>query len=143
MFILPLNKKGVTLIDDEDMPLATCFNWYDSDEGYAVCNMYIGNGKQIKRSLHRFLLNFPRKDTDHIDGNRKNNQRNNLREVTNRQNAQNRQVHRDGKLPNVNYRKERGKYQVKVRINGIQKHIGYYDTELEGYIAYKKYMEML
>lgn len=62
--------------------------------GYAC---FFGNGKRT--FLHRVINKTPKnKQTDHIDGNRLNNQRENLRSVTSKQNMWNKKIHKNNKV---------------------------------------------
>lgn len=95
-----------------------------SPQGYAVFNK---SNKQF--TLHRFLMNDPKdKQVDHIDCNRLNNSKSNLRLVTNKENANNLNnkysVGRSG-AKGVIFREGRNKpYQVRVH----KKSFGYYKT---------------
>ena len=75
---------------------------------------------------------------DHRDGNPTNNSPDNLRLVTNRENSQNRDKHRAGKLVGACFNKKRDKWEAKIRLNGKQYHLCYRDTELEAHEAYLK-----
>lgn len=77
---------------------------------------------------------------DHIDGNRINNNINNLRLVTNRENCQNQTIHRNGHLVGACFDKNANKWRSRVVIDGVQKNLGLFDTELE---AHNKYCEAL
>lgn len=78
---------------------------------------------------------------DHIDGDRINNNVNNLRLVTNRENHQNQVIHRNGRLFGCYYNKQSRKWQASVRVNGKKKYLGSYDTEQEAHDAYKKFIQ--
>lgn len=75
---------------------------------------------------------------DHIDNNPANNRIENLREVTNTQNCQNskkRTTNTSG-YKNVNWRKDRSKWRVDIRINGKNVYFGSYDDlELADFVA--------
>jgi hypothetical protein len=84
--LLPLSGiRGAgrfTLISASDKLLLAQNKWYMDADGYAVSN---------SGGLHRYLLGPPRGlVVDHINGNRLDNRRENLRIVTQRQNALNR-----------------------------------------------------
>jgi hypothetical protein len=73
-------------VSPADFPALSRYNWYYKD-GYAITTMY---DKEVR--MHRFILNETREDyvVDHIDGDRLNNTRENLRSFTLKQNANNR-----------------------------------------------------
>lgn len=73
---------------------------------------------------------------DHIDGNLINNKISNLRLVSYRENQQNQYKHRAGKLVGCHYSKRDKKWIAKLKISGISKNIGYFDTEREAHEAY-------
>ena len=74
---------------------------------------------------------------DHINGIGSDNRILNLREATSRQNNQNTEKHRLGKLTGTSLRKN-GKYRSRIRINKKLIHLGDYMTELEAHHTYLK-----
>jgi len=102
--------------------------------------------------LHRLAWlyeygHFPKNKIDHIDGNKLNNALSNLRDVTDRQNSQNLQKHREGKLVGATFCPDRAprkkKWRASIIINKTQTYLGYYLTEQEAHNAYvKKYKEI-
>lgn len=80
---------------------------------------------------------------DHIDGDRLNNNIDNLRLVSNRQNSQNRCIHRKGKLPGCNLHEPTGKWRAEIWVGGKNRHIGLYSTEQEAHEAYLKAVQQL
>lgn len=77
---------------------------------------------------------------DHINGDRSDNRLCNLRDVTKRQNDQNKISHRNGKLVGTTYCKNSKKWVAQLTVNKKRKHIGIYSTELEAHNAYKNYL---
>ena len=73
---------------------------------------------------------------DHINGNRIDNRFENLRLVTDRENNQNRKVHRKGKLVGCSFHKPMNKYRASIWIGKKCSHLGYYDTEEEAHNIY-------
>lgn len=116
-------------------------------------NKYSGNNKYrnvffLKRNYasHRIIWllvygEWPKLDIDHINGNGFDNRIENLREVSVRENSQNRKVHRNGKLVGCSYRKDCKKWQALCYVNGKLKHLGYYDTEQQAHNAYMFYLK--
>lgn len=83
------NRDFPVLVDFDDVPcLSPCRWWLDKD-GYAVTKI---QGKRYR--MHRMILGLAdyadRTDVDHINGNRSDNRRENLRIVPHRVNCQNR-----------------------------------------------------
>ena len=80
MRIIKLTKGKETIVDDDTFNKFGKLRWHISTCGYAVRSSSRKLGKQKKIYLHREILN-PNKNQliDHVDENRLNNQRNNLR----------------------------------------------------------------
>lgn len=87
---IPLTKGKFAIVDDEDFEELSKHKWNISSKGYA-CRM-VGNNPGRKQILmHREILRTPKGlFTDHIDGNKSNNQRSNLRFCTAGENMRNR-----------------------------------------------------
>jgi len=134
-----LNEQIITL-DDEDMQLISYFNWYISSGGYAITTVNppvgwpIKSGKTIADyaktvSMHRLVLHCPKQEVDHINRNRLDNRKENLRLCTHTENMQNispytRTVERF--LPK-GVSRNRNKYQVVIRVAGKLTHFGTFD----------------
>ena len=122
---------------------------YDTETGYITRK---SNGKVIggvtaqgylsayvggkPRLLHRLAFEImegrsPRSQIDHIDRVRTNNVWSNLREVSVSQNSFNRGPNRNRNVlyKNVYYIPKLKRYRVKMKIDGITRHFGYYNTE--------------
>ena len=89
--------------------------------------------------MHSVIMNAPKGiQVDHIDGNGLNNQKSNLRLVTNRQNCMNRHQITTSKYPGVTWNKRSRKWVAQAQIDGKHIHIGTFSTEKEAYEAYCK-----
>jgi hypothetical protein len=66
---------------------------------------------------------------DHIDGNKLNNRIENLREATKTENGLNQKIRVDSKtgVKGVTWHKTNKKYHAQLKVNGVIKHIGYFD----------------
>lgn len=73
---------------------------------------------------------------DHIDGEPLNNNINNLRIVTQRQNQQNRKIHREGRLLGCSFHKRSKKWEARIHVNGKNIFLGYWDSQDEASDAY-------
>jgi len=74
---------------------------------------------------------------DHIDGDTLNNKIQNLRVVTNRENKQNCESHRLGRLVGCCFDKHAQKWKSEIRINNKKIHLGRFATEQEAHDEYQ------
>lgn len=98
--------------------------------------------KEGKITLHRLVWmlyngkNIPKgMDIDHIDGNRINNNPENLRVVSRRKNLTNSDRNRRGGLPGA-YKLQSGRWYATIKIKGKSYNLGSYDTKEDAYKAY-------
>ena len=93
--------------------------------------------KQIRLYAHQLIYYVATgkvvEQIDHKDGDRSNNRIENLREVTNQQNQQNRT-----KAKGYTWNKKSNKWTAQIGINGISINLKSWDTELEAHQAYKE-----
>lgn len=89
---IKLTQNRFALVDNEDYEWLNQWKWYarkDRDDYYASRDIYNKSKKQIQ--MHRVIMNCPEDlVVDHIDGNKLNNQKSNLRVCTNSENLRNR-----------------------------------------------------
>ena len=111
--------------------------------GYAYICRYKGkkDGKSVVEytRMHRHILDAPANmQVDHINGDRLDNRRSNLRLCTNTQNSWNKRG-KKGAFRGVAFHKQRGKWQASIRIGeGRRLHLGLFSTEEEAGEAYLK-----
>ena len=82
---------------------------------------------------------WPNKNIDHENGQHADNRIKNLRDITQRGNVHNQhKVRSDSKsgIKGVRFKEDKGKYQARIRVNGVEEHIGYYDTAEEAHQEY-------
>tara|TARA_E500000318_G_C3530232_1_gene200160 strand:+ start:173 stop:694 length:522 start_codon:yes stop_codon:yes gene_type:complete len=89
---------------------------------------------------HRLVWKYhcgkdPKEFIDHIDGNRSNNNMENLREATTQQNGYNRGPSKNNKLGIKGVCKYKNKYIAEIVINGKRKYLGFFDTIEEARLA--------
>lgn len=128
-----------TLIETTDLPKAQEFpnTWYahwkeDIQSFYVHGHILQPNKKQKTFKLHRWLLDAPGElQVDHLNHNTLDNQRRNLRLVTNTQNGQNRKgANRNNKtsgIRGVSWHAKHRKWGVTIQLNGKRKHLGYFE----------------
>lgn len=86
-----LSQGRTCIIDDVDFDTVSQYKWSFDPKGYAFRNSPRPNRKVIY--LHRFLLQPKQKEyCDHINGDKLDNRRSNLRICTNAQNTRNRKI---------------------------------------------------
>lgn len=143
MKIIPLTQGKVALVDDNDYEKLNQHKWYAhkaSNFYYAVRMVNTTGGGRKHVGMHTEIIGIKTGYMiDHRDGNTLNNQRFNLRHVTNRQNQQNRHTPKASKYPGVTFRTGRKKIKWRARITVDKKvtHLGYFDSEIEAFKAYQ------
>lgn len=118
-----LGKGKSTKVDDDDYEKYNHLVWHLSDTGYAVRK----SGKTVR--LHRLIMDCPEGMViDHLNGDKLDNRKSNLRICTQSENAKN--MHN---VKGYSYDKSKNKYVVRYR----NKFYGRYATEEEAKKAYR------
>jgi hypothetical protein len=95
---IPLTRGAYALVDDADYAWLTRWRWRLNSHGYAIRSIYVEE-HEVHFSMHRVILNAQRGQfVDHIDHNRLNNTRANLRFVTRQENTRYRQRFRNSSI---------------------------------------------
>ena len=135
---IQLSKGKVSIVDDEDyaMLMGLGVRWCAND-GYAF-NRAFGR-------LHRFLINAPREHmVDHINGDKLDNRRENLRLASSSQNQANRKNVRGlSPFKGVTWQRrtgggDRGYWKAQLVVDGKVIYLGSHRTDLECAKAYNK-----
>lgn len=142
MDTLPVyNKQGQiiarTRIDLETKESLARHRWYLNPDGYAVCHVSTARGRKTIY-MHR-LVNHTPEDllTDHINGDRLDNRRENLRTATYSQNnANSRPRRRRGRYRGVYWHNPTGKWVAQISVDGRLRHLGLFASELSAARAY-------
>lgn len=126
--------KSMVLVDDELFGFLSNFKWRIQTKGYAV-NKRLG-------LMHRLINKTEKgKMTDHINGNKLDNRKENLRTATVSQNAMNRGADKDGKygLKGITHIKKKGKvvgFVAKIGKGKVYKYLGFFKTKEDAKRAY-------
>jgi hypothetical protein len=117
-------EKARSMIDLEDVDLIKKYRWWVSTKGYALAHIY-GTNKNIH--MHK-LIHPGRNQVDHIDRNKLNNRKNNLRDATNQQNAMNQGLRTNNKsgVRGVCWNKNKSCWDAEIMKNGIKYHLGHF-----------------
>lgn len=135
---IPLTKGQFALVDHDDFAILNQYRWFYSSNGYARRSEIV-NGKRRFFYMHRVIMGIHASRgqlVDHIDGNRLNNTRTNLRFVTPNQNNWNRSRNQRGSSPYKGVSQHPRGWQVRIRFYGKRVHLGYYDDLEEAARAY-------
>jgi hypothetical protein len=132
-------RGGVsTYLDDADYDRAKNYRWHKTQNGYAA-GFVVEQGVRKRVYLHRWLLEAqPGQIVDHIDGNKLNNRRSNLRLVTRSQNQANRRHNRNSRsrYKGVTWHKRRGMWMARIQVRGRRITIGYFVDPLQAAYEY-------
>lgn len=136
-------RQWKTMVDDEDFENLNRFHWHVSKFGDVAS--WLGNHNK-RVLMHRYIMNPPEGiEVDHIDGNRLNNQKSNLRFATSSQNKMNRGARNDNKsgFKGVSWHKQRQKWTARIMAGNRYLYLGLFSEIKDAAIAYnvaaKKY----
>ena len=107
------------LFDAEDLPLIENRDWYRDKDGYLV-NYYYYNGRRRFTRFHRIVMHAkPKQFVDHINRNRADNRKQNLRCCKYAENDRNRGIYSSNKsgVAGVYYDKQRRKWVANISYN--------------------------
>lgn len=141
---IPLTQDKFALVDDEDYEYLNQWKWCatkNRNTFYAVRTIR-QNGKKITIRMHRVLtkqMSF-QNQTDHINRNGLDNRRKNLRDATNKENAENQQLRKDNSsgYKGVVWRKDRLKWHARIQHNNKFIHLGLFNKIEDAVKARKK-----
>ncbi len=139
--LIPLGVDGSSgmsaTIDESDLSVIAGYTWsYNRANGYAVYT----NRKNPLR-MHRLIVNAPQgMEVDHINGDRLDNRRCNLRLATKAENVRNQKLHKNNTtgFKGVCWDKRGKTFNAKIMLNRKTINIGRYETAEEAYAAYCK-----
>ena len=145
MRLIPLTQGKFAKVDDADYQELISYNWIFNN-GYAFRHLSLdrSTGKRSRIMMHRQLMNTPKgMDTDHINRDRLDNRRSNLRVCTRSQNMANKGLKSNNTTGYAGvsltmYRRTPKKYQARISYEGRVIHLGYSNSKLEAYKLYKK-----
>lgn len=126
--------RAYTVVDSADADWVSQFRWY-LDRGYALRHA-LADGRSYPLSLQRALLGMARGDkgeVDHINRDRLDNRRSNLRVLTpagNRQNTSS-ACGSSSQYRGVYWDKELGKWRAALKVGGKRIHLGRFTDEDE------------
>lgn len=136
---IPLTQGKFAIVDAEDFDFLMQWKWHFNSSYAKRCVKAIGGGYR-KEWMHRVINKTPDGfETDHINGNRLDNRKCNLRTATVNQNQHNQRKHIDNRsgYKGVAWHKRRDKWIARIILNKKSRHLGYFSTAEAAHKAYR------
>lgn len=137
--LIPLTQGKFTIVNAEDHEWLAQWKWYINNCGYAVRDLWLGNGKKKIILMHRIIIDAPSGTfVDHINVTPLDNRKENLRLCNKSQNAGNSLIKEGGTsvYKGVSLDKKRNRWKARLKINYKEKFLGRFDSEKEAAMAY-------
>lgn len=136
-----LGKSNVDVfLDDSDYDIVRRYKWYlNNNIGYV--SGFI-DGKKVY--LHRFIMGYPaNKCVDHINRNKLDNRKSNLRICSTRENVINSKLSKNNTsgISGISFRDDRNKFRAYIMVNRKQIFLGYY-SDIEDAIFARRQAEI-
>lgn len=132
---ITLNNNKIVLVDDDDYEKLNYFKWAYSKSGYAL----LRNGG-VNIWMHRYIMYL--KDSslvvDHINNNRLDNRKSNLRIATYENNSRNTTLSIKNSTGYRGVIRWRNKYKAQIQYGNKHYHLGIFSTKEGAALAYNK-----
>jgi hypothetical protein len=143
---IPLTRGFFALVDDEDYEELSKHKWHINSNGYAFRNVrlpIVGIKRYKQSSMHREIVGLKSGDkrhTDHINQNKLDNRRSNLRICTCAENQRNkdRKSNNTSGFKGVSWTEVDCRWRAKITVNGKHKFLGHFLTPEAAHEAYCK-----
>lgn len=130
--IVSKDRKKI-IVNVNDFDFLSKYNWW------AYSGSALGNVNGQKVYMHRLIVNAPKNlVVDHINHDRLDNRRENLRLCTKNENKWNTQRHKNNQsgFKGVSWNKNSEKWESRIRVNGNKLHLGYSANPINCALAY-------
>lgn len=136
MKTIPLTNGGFSLVDDDIYDSVCNLTWYQH-------NGYIKRTDSSKFLLHHVVIGKPENglEVDHINGDKSDNRKSNLRFCKHTENVMNRSLYKNNNtgLKGVSWHKTNKKYQAQIRKDNKQYYLGSFDNAMDAALVYNNY----
>jgi hypothetical protein len=137
---VPLTQGHEAVIDAQDVPLVSGWNWCAARSGSTFYAIRRDNRAKTTIRMHRVIMGAaaPEVLVDHRDGNGLNNVRKNIRVATKGQNNRNVRTQARSKsgFKGVTHHAESGKWRARIRANGALVSLGLFKDAASAHDAY-------
>jgi len=140
MAAIPLTKNQVAIVDEKEFEYLAKFKWYCSTKGYAVRDIVI-NGKKKCQWMHRIVSGAVcGVQVDHINHNKLDNRKENLRFCNNQKNHFNSPPQKGGssKYKGVHWDSKSKKWRAQIHLGDRKKSLGSFKDEEDAALAYNE-----
>ena len=134
---IPLSQGKYALVDIEDFQELNKWKWHVGNRGYAV--RHLKDSNRIKIFMHRVIIDAPiGKEVDHINQDRLDNRKDNLRVCTRQENLMNQKMSKinTSGYKGVSYYKKDNRYESRIGFNNKVIYLGRFHTGQDAAIAY-------
>lgn len=131
--LIPLSKGMLAKVDNEDFEELSKHNWNTTHYGYSF--------NRILGLMHRYIMKTPEgMDTDHINHDKLDNRKSNLRICNRTKNNANRLLGKNqkSKYKGVSFNSMYRKWHSYISFNKKRQTIGYFDNEIDAAKSYDK-----
>lgn len=129
------------LVDSEDYERVVAFRWHLHTRGYATAKLGPRH-RRVAIYMHRLILGAvdPKIQVDHINQDKLDNQKSNLRFATNNQNCKNSTMQKRNTTgyKGVFLDRRNGVFYSHINVDGEARHLGRFKTKEEAAIAYNE-----
>lgn len=135
---IPLTQNSIATVDDADYEYLIQWKWYMSGKGYAVRDASVTEGRATIL-MHRVILDAPAgAQVDHINQDKLDNRRSNLRLATDQENKRNRPTQKNSTsgYKGVCWHAQKNKWRAQIYTDRHQIHIGCFEDKHEAAHAY-------
>jgi len=137
-FILGFTEKGEEFYFDlEDFDKIKNFYWHVENE-YVIRRIRVKKTKRKRINMHHLVFKESVLMLDHINGNKSDNRKSNLRPCNKSQNAMNSRLPKNNTSGYKGVNKHQGKFTARIKANGINYYLGIFDDIKEAVNARKQ-----
>lgn len=146
MASIHLTNGEICLVDDLNLVWAERYQWTQMPNGYAKRAMRVrtdGGTHQVTILMHRLIaMAAPNEQVHHVNGNKLDNRRENLKLITIGDHAKGHGIERGslrtGCFKGVYRYGKCKKWEAKIKVNGKTRYLGSFVTEREAALAYNR-----